>query len=66
MLLMKWRRLGGRCGAARAGGRSGQTMVEYIIVAAMLTVMVSIFAVLLYAFKEHGGRVLDLVASDYP
>jgi len=47
-------------------GRSGQTMVEYIIVAAMLTIMVSILAVLFYVFKENGGRVLDLAASDYP
>ena len=50
------------CTAARAG----QTMIEYVIVAAMLVGSVAILAVFLYAFREHGGRVLDLVASEYP
>ena len=41
-------------------------MIEFVIVAAILVVMVSIMALLLYTFKEHGGRVLDLIASEYP
>jgi len=41
-------------------------MVEYMLVAAMLMATVAIFAVFLYAFKEHSGRVLDLIALDYP
>ena len=45
---------------------AGQVMVETVIVAAMLVVSVIIFAVFLYTFKEYGGRVLDLVASEYP
>ena len=62
---MKWREDGSAAETRRAG-RSGQTMVEYLVVAAMLTVMVSILALLFYVFKENGGRILDLAASDYP
>jgi hypothetical protein len=47
-------------------GAEGQAMIEFVIVAAMLVVMVSILALLLYTFKEYGGRVLDLIASEYP
>ena len=50
----------------RKGGKSGQAMTEYVIVAGMLTAAVAILAVFLYTFKEYGGRVLDLVSSDYP
>jgi len=41
-------------------------MVEYLFTAAILTLAIVVFAVFLYTFREHGGRVLDLVASDYP
>lgn len=41
-------------------------MIEYVILAAMFTACVAIFAVFLVTFKEYGGRVLDLVASEYP
>lgn len=41
-------------------------MVEYVITAGMLVLTVTIFAVFLYTFREHSGRVLDLVASEYP
>lgn len=46
--------------------RGGQAMVEYAMVAGMLTASVLILAVFLYTFKEYGGRVLDLVSSEYP
>jgi hypothetical protein len=46
--------------------RSGQAMVEYMVVACMLVLAISVLAVFLYAFRENSGRVLDLVASDYP
>jgi len=46
--------------------KAGQAMTEYVIVAGMLTAAVAILAVFLYTFKEYGGRVLDLVSSDYP
>ena len=47
-------------------GSSGQAMLEYVIVAGMLLATVGIMAVFLYSFKEQGGRVLDLAASEYP
>jgi hypothetical protein len=49
-----------------ASSKRGQAMVEYVIMAGMMVVMVSIMAVLLYAFKEHNIRVIDLVSSEYP
>ncbi len=48
------------------GRRSGQAMVEYVMVAGILTAMVLILAVFLYTFREYSGRTLDLVSSDYP
>lgn len=41
-------------------------MVEYIIVTVMLISAVVILSVFLYVFKEEGGRILDLAASEYP
>ena len=41
-------------------------MTESMLVAVMLTAMVAITALLLYVFKEWGGRILDLVSSEYP
>jgi hypothetical protein len=46
--------------------RSGQALVEYVIVAAMMVAALAILAVFLYTFREFGGRVLSLVASEYP
>jgi hypothetical protein len=46
--------------------QTGAAMVEFVIVAAMMVSTVAIFALLLYAFKEHGWRILNLVASEYP
>jgi hypothetical protein len=50
----------------RLGGRAGQAAVEYAVAAGILTAMVAILAIFLYVFREYGGRVLDLVASEYP
>jgi hypothetical protein len=44
----------------------GQAMIEYVIVAGMLVGTLAILAVFLYAFRAHGSRVLELVASEYP
>ena len=44
----------------------GQVMIEFIIVASMLILTVSILSVLLYTFKENSTRVLQLVGSEYP
>ena len=41
-------------------------MIEYMIVTGMLLAAVAIFTVFLYAFRQEAGRVLDLVAYDYP
>ena len=49
-----------------ADRRSGQAMIEYVIVAAMLMSTIAILAVFLYSFREFGGRVLNLVGSEYP
>jgi Flp pilus assembly pilin Flp len=46
--------------------RKGQAAVEYALTAGMLIIAITVLAVFLYAFKEHGGRVLDLAASEYP
>jgi len=46
--------------------RHGQAMIEYVIMAVFVITTVTIMAVLLYTFKEQGGRVLDLAASEYP
>ena len=32
----------------------------------VLLAVVAIASLFLYAFKEYGGRILDLVASEYP
>jgi hypothetical protein len=45
---------------------AGQTMIEYVVIAAMLILMFTLMAVLLYAFRQHSWRVLDLAASEYP
>lgn len=47
-------------------GKSGQATTEATVVAAMLTAMVGLMALLLYAFKEWGVRIIDLVSSEYP
>jgi hypothetical protein len=49
-----------------AGGKRGQAMIEYIIVATMLLASVAILSVFLYTFREQSGRVLDLVSAEYP
>lgn len=41
-------------------------MIEYVVIAAIIVATVTIVAIFLYTFKEHGGRVLDLAASEYP
>ena len=47
-------------------GRSGQAMVEYMVATGLLLGTLAMLALLLYVFKEYGGRVLDLVDYDYP
>ncbi|HNX33004.1 MAG TPA: hypothetical protein PKM57_00125 [Kiritimatiellia bacterium] len=53
---------------AEAGGsrRSGQAMLEYVVVFAALLAVVSILALFLFAVRQQSNRSLDLVASEYP
>jgi hypothetical protein len=44
----------------------GQALVEYAITVGVIIALVSCASLLLYVFKENGGRILDLVASEYP
>jgi len=46
--------------------KSGQTMLEYIMVLAMTLGLIITLGFFMYVFKEHGGRILDLVSSVYP
>jgi hypothetical protein len=46
--------------------KRGQTIAEYAIVTGVLLGIVVLAALFLYTFKEYGGRILDLVASEYP
>ena len=51
---------------SRLRDRSGQAMIEYIVCAAILVMLTGLLALLLVTVRESGGRVLDLVASEYP
>jgi uncharacterized membrane protein len=52
--------------ACRRPGRAGQVMVEYVVVTGLLLGVLVMLAVFLYAFKEYGDRILDLIAYEYP
>ena len=45
---------------------SGQAMLEYIIVFVYFFAVITVLAILLYALRQNGVRVLDLVSSEYP
>ena len=46
--------------------RRGQATTEFVTTLAVLTLTVVVLALLLYTFREYGGRVLHLVGSEYP
>lgn len=46
--------------------RRGQAMVEYMLAVVVVIGLLVVMAYLLYALKQNGNRVLDLVASEYP
>jgi len=50
----------------RAGYKRGQTMLEYVMVLAMTLGILVTLGFFIVVFKEHGGRILDLVSSRYP
>ena len=41
-------------------------MVEYVVLTGLTLGILLMLAVFLFAFKEAGGRVLDLIAYEYP
>lgn len=49
----------------KAGSR-GQAIVEYVVALGMLLAASAVMVLLLYSFREYGGRVLDLIASEFP
>lgn len=56
----------GACSAPDEDARGGQVFIEYLIVTCVLILVVVMMSFLLYALKQNGNRVLDLVASEYP
>lgn len=50
----------------RAKSFEGQTMIEFIIIAAMLIATVAIFSIFLYSIKKDSSRTLELVSYEYP
>lgn len=47
-------------------GRTGQAMVEYVIVLVAMLGVVALLALFLYTARQQSNRTLDLVASEYP
>ena len=50
----------------RGNQRRGQATTEFMAVMGLLMLVLVMLALLLYTFKEYGGRVMDLVGSEYP
>lgn len=46
--------------------RSGQAMLEYVLVFAALLALMGIFALTMYAIQSHSNRSVALVSSEYP
>ncbi|MGN0844564.1 MAG: Flp family type IVb pilin [Kiritimatiellia bacterium] len=49
-----------------ARDRSGQTMVEYIIIFCLMIGVAFALSALLSSLRNNGSRTLELVASEYP
>ncbi len=50
----------------RAGWKTGQALTEFVVVLGMLLATGTMLALLLYAFREYGGRVILLLAAETP
>jgi hypothetical protein len=46
--------------------RSGQAVTEFVTMLGLLMLVLVMLALLLFTFREYGGRVMDLVGSEYP
>ncbi|MDD2600204.1 MAG: hypothetical protein PHO37_13420 [Kiritimatiellae bacterium] len=55
-----------KSGCYKTGAKSGQAMLEYIIVFVSLLAVIAVFSICLYAVRQQSNRALDLVASEYP
>ena len=44
----------------------GQAMLEFVMMFILFMGVLAMLSLFLYTFKEYGGRILDLVASEYP
>ena len=56
----------GRRRRGALGNRGGQAMLEYVVVLVIVLSLTSLLTLMLYAIRQNGDRVLDLVASEYP
>ncbi len=50
----------------RNHSKQGQTMLEYSMVLVMTLGVLVTLGFFMVVYKEHGGRILDLVSSIYP
>lgn len=46
--------------------KRGQALTEFVVVMGMLLATGTILALFLYTFREYSGRVLQLLAAEYP
>ncbi|MEI7436243.1 MAG: hypothetical protein WCL16_05505 [bacterium] len=51
---------------SKRGNRRGQAMTEFMIVAGVLLASMTILLLFQDTVREYGGRVLNLVGSEYP
>jgi hypothetical protein len=64
-----WNSLTARAFRQNAGERKengGQALVEYVIIAGIMVLSVTIISLFMYTFKEQSSRILDLVSSEFP
>lgn len=52
--------------AIRNHRRRGQATAEFVVTAGVMLLVLVMVALFLYTFREYGGRVLNLVASEFP
>ncbi|WP_168433402.1 hypothetical protein [Pontiella sulfatireligans] len=43
--------------------KRGQVMLEYVVALGVFVAMIGLCALLLYAFKSYGGRILNVMAG---
>jgi len=47
-------------------GKPGQSLLEFVLIFLIFMGLIVMLGLFLTTFKRYGGRVLDLVASEYP